>query len=60
MELLEPNNNLSKYFGCFLKSENSIFEFGLIVDEISTIAILQDKVDVLIVLGHIIQLYDIV
>lgn len=60
MELFEADNDLSKYFGCFLKSEDSILELSLIVDEISTITILQNEIDVLVVLGHIIQFDDIV
>jgi hypothetical protein len=59
MELLEPNNNLSEYFGCFLEGEDPVFKFSLIVDEISPVAILQNKIDALLVFGHIVQLNNI-
>ncbi len=59
MELLEPNDDLCKDFSCFLKSEHSIFKFGLIVYQISTITILQNKENILLILSHIIQLDNI-
>lgn len=59
MELFEPNNDLSKHFGCFLKGEYPVLKFSLIVDEISPIAILQNKIDALLVFSNIVQLNNI-
>lgn len=59
MKLFKANDDLCQNFGGFVECEYSVFKFSLIVDEVSSIAVLQNKVDVSFVLGYVIELDDI-
>jgi hypothetical protein len=45
MELLEADDNFRQNFSGLLKGEDSVFKFGLVVDEISTVAVLEEEID---------------
>jgi hypothetical protein len=59
MELLEADDNFSQNFSGLLKGEDSVLKFSLVVDKISTVAVLEEEIDADFVLKCFIQLDNI-
>ena len=59
MEGLKAEDDLGQDLGGLVKGEHFVFEFGLVVDEISSVAVFKDEVDVGIVFLDIVELDDV-
>ena len=59
MESFEPHNYLRENISGFFNTEHSPWQFGLVIYQISTIAILQDEVDVILIFSSVVELDDV-
>lgn len=59
VELFEANDDFGEYFGGLVEGEDAVLEFGLVVDEVAAVAVLEDEVDVGFVFGDVVELDDV-
>ena len=60
MQALQTDDDLSQYFGGLLEGEHLLFKFSLVVDEVSTVAVLQHQVDEVVVFLDVVEADDVV
>ena len=59
VQSFQTDDNFSQNFSGFVEGKDLIFEFGLIVDEVASVAVLEDEIDVGIVFFYVIEFDDV-
>jgi hypothetical protein len=59
MELLKANDNFSQYICGFINNKDFILEFGLIIDEITSVTVFEKEIDVSLVLSSFVKFDDV-
>lgn len=59
MELFKTDDNLRQDFSSLFDGKDFVLEFGLIVNEITSVAVFEEKVDVGFILPNFVKLDDV-
>lgn len=59
MELFKANNNLCQDFCGLFDGKHFVLEFGLIINEITSVAVFEEKVDVGLILSNLVEFDDV-
>jgi hypothetical protein len=59
VEGFKTNDDLCKHLCGLVEGEHLVLEFGLIVDQIAAVAVLEHQVDVVVVLLDVVELDDV-